>query len=147
MHHGTLYHPMLTIYSILGPYIGFVFSVEPLFHTFRLGDTIKLQVNISDDYFASHIRNLSWYHNETEIQPFGRIILFNSGRELIIQNAIQADAGSYRVETASLDFYGIQNPVCDSVWLSFLRNHAAHAPVTFMLRELPRICSGKSSYI
>ena len=56
--------------------------------------------------------------------------MLNNGTDLIIQNAIYSDAGSYRVEVTSLDF---DRPTCDSVWLPLLRNHAAYAPVTFAL--------------
>ena len=122
--------------------IGFVFSVEPLFHTFTLSSTIELQVNISNDYSATrYIRTLVWYHNGTEIQASGRVSVVNNGRMIIIRDTTSADAGYYRVEIASLDF---NDPVCDSLWFPLLRNHAAHAPVTFTIRlrneSLPSKC-------
>ena len=106
--------------------------MKPLFHTFILGSTIELQVNISNDYsVARRIRTLIWYHNETEVQSSDRISVLNSGRMIIIHDTTHADAGIYKVEIASLDF---GDPVCDSLWLPLLRNHAAHAPVTFILK-------------
>ena len=113
--------------------IGFVFSAKPLFRTFILGSTIELQVNISNNYFAArYIRTLIWYHNETEIQSLtSRVSVLNSGRRIIIRDTIHSDAGSCKVEIASLDFH--DSAVCDSLWLSLLRNHAVHAPVTFTL--------------
>ena len=118
--------------------IGFVFSVESLFRTFVLGSTIELQVNISNDYSASRrIRTLVWSHNGTEVQASGRVSVLNNGRTIIIRDTICADAGYYRVEIASLDYY---DAVCDSLWLPVLRNHAAHAPVTFrLMNESPSI--------
>ena len=113
--------------------IGFVFSVGPLFRTFVLGSTIELQVNISNDYSASRsIRTLVWYHNGTEVQASGRVSVLNNGRMIIIRDTIHADAGYYRVEIASLDY---DDPICDSLWLPLIRNHAAHAPVTFTINE------------
>ena len=111
--------------------VGFIFSVEPLFRLFIIGDNIDLQVNISDRYRARHIRTLTWYHNGTELQSSNRITVLNNGRGINIRNAIHADVGSYRVETVSLNF---GHPVCDSVWLPLLKNHAALAPVTFVLK-------------
>ena len=120
-------------------FIGFVFSVKPLLRTFILGSTIELQVNISNDYSAARrIRILTWYHNETEIQASDRISVLNNGRMIIIHDTTHADAGNYKVEIASLNFD--DDPACDSLWLPLLRNHAAHAPVTFILKlmnELP----------
>ena len=111
--------------------VGLVFSVEPLFRTFILGSTIELQVNISDDYFARHIRTLVWFHNGTEIQPFGRVSVLNNGTSITISDTTHADAGYYRVEIASLDF---DDAICDSLWLPLIRNYAAHAPVTFTIK-------------
>ena len=126
------YNEVMQIYIII---VGFVFSVKPLFRTFVLGITIELQVNVSTDYSASHIETLTWYHNETEIPSSSRVSVLNSGRRILIRDATHSDAGNYKVEIASLDF---RDPaVCDSVWLPLLRNHAAHAPVTFTLNELP----------
>ena len=105
--------------------------MKPLFRTFVLGSTIELQVNVSTDYSASHIEILTWYHNETEIPSSSRVSVLNSGRRILIRDATHSDAGSYKVEIASLDFH---DSVCDSVWLPLLRNHAAHAPVTFTLK-------------
>ena len=66
----------------------------------------------------------------------------NSGRELIVRNALITDAGTYQVEVASLDFD--DGYLCDATWLYFLRNHAAHAPVTFIVWELqPPNCKCK----
>ena len=116
--------------------------MEPLFRTFVLGSTIELQVNISNDYSASrHIRTLVWFHNETEIQPSGRVSVLNNSTRIIIRDTTRADAGYYRVEIASLDF---NDHDCDSLWLPVLRNHAAHAPVTYTIRlmdeSLPSKC-------
>ena len=109
---------------------------------FTSGGTIELQVNITDDTLASHIRALTWYHNGTEIRSSGRITVQNSGRELIVRNALITDAGTYQVEVASLDFD--DGYLCDATWLYFLRNHAAHAPVTFIVWELqPPNCKCK----
>ena len=106
--------------------------MEPLFRTFILGSTIELHVNISNDYSATrHIRTLVWYHNGTEVQASGRVSVLNNGRMIIIHDTTHADAGYYRVEIASLDF---SDPVCDSLWLPMLRNHAAFAPVTFIIK-------------
>lgn len=117
--------------------IGFVFSVGPLFRTFILDSTIELQVNISNDYSAArYIRTLIWYHNETEVQPSGRVTVLNRNSRshlFIIRNTTHADAGNYRVEITSISLYS-DDPVCDSLWLPLLRNHAAHAPVTFTLK-------------
>ena len=63
-----------------------------------------------------------------------RVAVLNSGRRILIRDATHSDAGSYKVEVASLDFH---DSVCDSVWLPLLRNHAALAPVTFTLNESP----------
>ena len=106
--------------------------MEPLFRTFILGSTIELQVNISNDYSATrYIRTLVWYHNGTEVQASGRVSVLNNSTTIIIRDTTNADAGYYRVEIASLDF---NDPVCDSVWLPLLRNHAVHAPVTFTIK-------------
>jgi hypothetical protein len=105
--------------------------VEPLCCTFILGSTIELQVNVSTDDLASYIETLMWYHNETEVQPSGRVSVLNNGRRIIIRDATHRDAGYYRVEIISLDF---DDPVCDSLWLPLIRNHAAHAPVTFTIK-------------
>ena len=118
--------------TICCSFIGILFSVKPLFRTFILGSTIELQVNISSDYSAArHIRTLIWYHNDTEVHSSDRISVLNSGRMIIIRDTTHADAGIYKVEIAS--HFG-DGPVCDSLWLPLLRNHAAHAPVTFTLR-------------
>ena len=114
--------------------VGFIFSMKPLFRTFILGSTIELQVNVSTDYLASHIKTLTWYHNETEIPSSSRVAVLNSGRRILIHDATYSDAGNYKIEIASLDF---NDSICDSVWLPLLRNHAAHAPVTFTLNESP----------
>ena len=116
--------------------VGFIFSVKPLFRTFILGSTIELQVNVSTDNLASHIETLTWYHNETEIPSSSRVAVLNSGRRILIRDATHSDAGNYIVEIASLDFH-MRDSVCDSVWLPLLRNHVAHAPVTFILNESP----------
>ena len=113
--------------------VGLVFSVEPLFRTFILGSTIELLVNISDDYFARYIRTLVWFHNGTEVQPFGRVSVLNNGASITISDTTHADAGYYRVEIASLDFDD-DDPICDSLWLPLIRNYAAHAPVTFTIK-------------
>ena len=67
--------------------------------------------------------------------------MLNNGTSITIRDTTHADAGYYRVEIASLDF---NDPVCDSLWLPVLRNHAAHAPVTFIIRlrneSLPSKC-------
>ena len=111
--------------------------MEPLFRTLVLGSTIELQVNISSYYSARYIRTLVWYHNGTEVQASGRISVLNNGRMIIIRDTTRADAGYYRVEIASLDY---DDPVCDSLWLPLIRNHAAHAPVTFrLMNESPSI--------
>ena len=124
-----------------------MFSVEPLYRTIVLGYTIQLRVNISDDYRASYIRTLTWYHNEAELQASSRITVLNSGREIIIHNAVHADAGSYRVEITSLQVSGSLDSVCDSLWLPWLKNHAVHAPVTFTLKVLNESSSScKKSY-
>ena len=127
--------------------IGFVFSVGPLFHNFILDSTIELQVNISNDNSAArHIRTLIWYHNETEVQPSGRVTVLNHNSKshlFIIHNTTHADAGNSRVEIASLDF---NDPVCDSLWLPLLRNHAAHAPVTFTLKLMNESLSSQCKY-
>ena len=73
--------------------------------------------------------------------------MLNSGRRILIYDATHSDAGSYKVEIASLDFH---DSVCDSVWLPLLRNHAAHAPVTFTLKltsESPSSQCKKSIYL
>ena len=57
--------------------------------------------------------------------------MLNNGTRITIRDTTHTDAGYYRVEIASLDF---NDPVCDSLWLPLLRNHAAHAPVTFTIR-------------
>ena len=105
--------------------------MEPLFRTFVLGSTIELQVNVSTNYLASHIQTLIWYHNETEVQPSGRVSVLKNGKRITIRDTTHADAGCYKVEIASLDF---GYPVCDSLWLPVLRNHAAHTPVTFTIK-------------
>ena len=117
--------------------IGFVFSVEPLFRTFVLGSTTELQVNISNDYSASRrIRTLVWYHNGTEVQASGRVSVLNNSRMIIIRDTTRADAGYYKVEIASLNFNDDDHdPICDSLSLPLIRNHAAHAPVTFIINE------------
>ena len=111
--------------------------MKPLTRTFILGSTIELQINVSTDYLASHIRTLTWYHNETEVRSSGRVSVLNNGRRIIICDTTHADAGNYKVEIASLDSDDINDPVCDSLWLPLLRNHAAHAPVTFTLKNEP----------
>ena len=113
-----------------------MFSVEPLYRTIVLGYTIKLRVNISDDYSVAtrYIRTLTWYHNETELQASGRVTILNNGREIIIRNTVHTDAGSYRVEITSLNDRYRSDYACDSLWLPLLRNHAANAPVTFTLQ-------------
>ena len=133
-------------------FIGLIFSVEPLFRTFVLGSTIELQVNISNDYSVTrHIRTLVWYHNETEVQPSGRVSMLNNGTRIIIHDATHTDAGYYKVEIASLAF-DFDDHVCDSrsLWLSVLRNHAAHAPVIFTIiknESLSTQCEYKTSFL
>ena len=58
--------------------------------------------------------------------------MLNNSTRITISDTTYADAGYYRVEIASLvsDF---SDPVCDSLWLPLIRNHAAHAPVTFII--------------
>ena len=101
---------------------------------FSSGGTIRLRVNISNDSLASHIRELTWYHNETEIGMSNRISIQNGGKDLVVQNALSEDAGVYQVEVTSLNFSRYYR--CDSTWLYFLKNHAAYGPVTFTVREL-----------
>ena len=57
--------------------------------------------------------------------------MLKNGKRITIRDTTHADAGCYKVEIASLDF---GYPVCDSLWLPVLRNHAAHAPVTFTIK-------------
>ena len=111
--------------------LGLIFTEEP-YHTFLLASTIKLQVNVSTYYLARFIRTLTWYHNETEVQPSGRVSVLKNGRKIIIRDATYTDAGKYRVEIA-LFFVSSR---CNSLWLPVLRNHAAHAPVTFTIIKL-----------
>ena len=106
-----------------------IFTEEP-YRTFLLGSTIELQVNVSTYYLARFIRTLTWYHNETEVQPSGRVSVLNNGRMIIIRDATHTDAGNYRVEIALFFVYSHCNPL----WLPVLRNHAAHAPVTFIIK-------------
>ena len=109
--------------------LGLIFTEEP-YHTFLLGSTIELQVNVSTYYLARFIRTFTWYHNETEVQPSGRVSVLNNGRMIIIRDATHTDAGKYRVEIASFFVFSHCNPL----WLPVLRNHAAHAPVTFTIK-------------
>ncbi len=124
------YYCLVVIYIVLQLCSGFVFSVEPLFRTFLLGSTIELQIDVSTDDLARHIRTLMWYHNETEVQDSGRVSVLNNGRRIIIRDATHRDAGYYRVEIAVFFVYSY----CNSLWLPLLRNHAAHAPVTFTIK-------------
>ena len=125
------YRPNYSLYSV-----GFIFSeeFESLVRYFNSGDTIELQVNITENSLARHIRTLTWYHNESEVRNSPRISVQNNGRELTVHNALSTDAGTYRVEVSSLDF--VSSSLCDGAWLHFLRNHAAYAPVTFTVWEL-----------
>ena len=106
--------------------------MKPLHRAFILGSTIELHINISNDYSAaSHIRTLTWYRNEAEVQSSDRISVLNGGRMIIIRDTTHADVGNYKIEIASFNFD--DDPICDSLWLSLLRNLAALAPVTFTL--------------
>ena len=109
--------------------LGLIFTEEP-YRTFLLGSTIELQVNLPAYYLARYIRTLIWYHNETEVQPSGRVSVLNNGRTIIISDATHTDAGNYRIEIALFFVYSY----CNSLWLPLLRNHAAHAPVTFTIK-------------
>ena len=111
--------------------LGLIFTKEP-YRTFLLGSTIELQVNVSTFYLARYIQTLTWYHNGTdlEVRPSGRVSVLNNGRTIIIRDATHADAGYYRVEIALFFVFSHCNPL----WLPVLRNHAAHAPVTFIIK-------------
>jgi hypothetical protein len=122
---------------------GWIFSVEPLHRTFLLGSVIELQINVSTDNLARHIRTLMWYHNEIEVQSSGRVSVLNNGTRIIIHDATHRDAGNYKVKIASLDF---DDPVCGSLWLPVLRNHAAHAPVTFAIKLMNESSSDEYPY-
>lgn len=100
---------------------------------------INLQISISNDSLAGHIRELTWYHNGTQVTNSSRITIQNNGGEVVVRNALSIDAGTYQVEVTSLNFSDLQ-PCCDSMWLLFLRNHAVYAPVTFTVRELTLNC-------
>ena len=56
-------------------------------------------------------------------------------RELNITDLHSSDAGTYQVKINSLSIYGSQDPACDSSVLPLAENHAAFAPVTFVVRE------------
>ena len=69
-------------------------------------------MNISDTYVASHIRTLTWYHNDTELQSSDRITMLNNDGTGLNSVFFSSDAGSYRVEITSLAF---GDPICDSL--------------------------------
>ena len=114
--------------------VGFVYTEELPVHCFTFGDMFTLKINISNNSLASYIRTLTWYHNGTEVTNSSRVIIQNSGNQLVVQNPVSDDAGTYRVEVTSLNF--VASYCCDATWLYFLRNHAAYAPVTFRVESL-----------
>ena len=113
---------------------GLIFTEDPQARSFSVGDAIDLRVNVSTDYYASSIRNLTWYHNGSAVESGDSRVTVNH-TSLTIHSATPADAGTYQVRITSISPYGSTNDSCDSVWLPLTENHAVHAPVTFILTE------------
>ena len=113
---------------------GFIFTEDPQARSFRVGDAIDLRVNVSTRYYASSIRNLTWYHNGSAVESGDSRVTVNH-TSLTIHSATPADAGLYVVKVTSISPYGNQNDNCDSMWLPLTENHAVLAPVTFILTE------------
>ena len=130
-------------YFILFYTIGFLVREEPSLRCFTAGDMINLKISISNDSLSSHIRELTWYHNGTQVTNSSRVTVQDDGKELVVHNALSRDAGKYRVEVTTLNF--TDDPCCHETWLFFLKNHAAYAPVTFTAREWGVSCKQNTS--
>ena len=100
---------------------------------------IRLRVNTSNYWWTSFIRTMNWYHNGTELTNSSRVTILNTGRELIVQNTLSEDAGTYQVQITSLDLsdlYYRDDLCCHFTWFYFLQKHAVYAPVSFTVREM-----------
>ena len=124
----------MALYDITLCSAGFIYTLDPQARSFSVGDVIDLRVNVSTRYYANSIRNLTWYHNGSAVESGDSRVTVNH-TNLTIHSATPADAGTYQVKITSIDPRGGQNDACDSVWLPIIENHAAHAPVTFILTE------------
>lgn len=91
---------------------------------------------------------MTWYHNGSEVSSGERFLISNNlyEKELNITDLSSSDAGMYQTKVRSLSIYGSQYPACDSLLIPLLENHAALAPVTFMVRESSE-CESQCIYI
>ena len=114
--------------------VGFLYTDEPLVRSFNCGESLVLNVNISDDGYARYITSIAWYHNGMEIVSGNKYIIENT--TLRINNMAENDTGKYEVKINSISYDRYNNSSdCDSLVLPLLETLAAHAPVTFMVHE------------
>ena len=113
---------------------GILSSAQKPVQHFTTDDNLTLSVSDISQYYVSGV---SWYHNGSEITSGERFMISSDtyGSELNITDLHSSDAGTYQVKASSLSVYGYQDPVCDSVLLPLVENHAGFAPVTFVARE------------
>ena len=116
--------------------IGSLYPTGPVVRNFTRGDSLLLNVNVSDHSYFS-IRSLVWYHNGTKItsRENGRLII-DRGATLSIANMEESDAGTYKVKINSTSFNFFNNSeFCDELVMPILELTAGHAPVTFTVQE------------
>ena len=114
--------------------VGLLYTDEPLVRSFNCGESLVLNVNISDDYLARYITSIAWYHNGTKIVSGNKYIIENT--TLRINNMAENDTGKYEVKINSISYNRYNNsPDCDSYVLPLLEALAAHAPVTFIVQK------------
>lgn len=90
-----------------------------------------MSINPSHDIDDS-IRDLTWYHNGSEIRSSGRFAITNGDTVLNITDLRSSDAGIYQIKPSRISLF---RDSCDSAILSLLESHSGFAPITFIVRE------------